>query len=710
MTTRRWWLWAVVSAGFFACGGPSSCACAGYTPLPQGSFGGEKLDSAGAVRLTTQGFSVLNQQATTLLATFAPGGQQVVPVPCSLEQVAVGGLSLATLAVADTGAAGCTSAACGRMDGRCDASDVGHEITLGFTGLSFAPRAPDILEARLTATVQTGRLPIASTSANSALCLFSGRAQFTVDLDTARAAPPSTDLLIDVRFAIDTRWDKLLSLEVAQVRNAQACSGSVAPPDCIDPNDMEILNEGCGTLNIANLGSVKSLLVNQLATSLRTQITEALAEANCATCAAGTPCPSAGTATSTCAVDAGVCLDDMTGECVPRLQGTEGRLDLAQTLGALGTPAGAALTLSLGAGGGATASAAGLTVGLRGGAQEVAVADCVAPATRPLPPALPLPDLDADAPGPYDVGVTVSQQLLSEFLFRAQQSGALCMELGAETVASLESSLLSTLLPSLGALTGKQNVPLRVVIRPVHPPTATVGAGTVDAMGQPLDPLLRLDWRGLELDVYALLEERMARLFTVGLDLSLPLSLTPDGCSGVVPAVGSLTAAVTNVAISNNELLAEPLDVLQGLVPSLLALAEPSLAQGFPALTLPTFDQYQLKLVAARGVGRVSGTTTFQHLGLYAELLDAAHACTPTGLRASAEVVRALRQEGDRVSVEVAPGQDYAVRVDGGFWTTWRAPDALGRLAVEHPRLRLAGAHRLEVKARDGRVQALRLE
>lgn len=704
---RRSWIFAWCVAGLWACTAPTGCACGGFTPLPQGSYSGSKQNTAGAARLSAQGFGALNANATTILSFFAPGGLMEVPVPCSYQNVALGGFSLTQLAVADTGDLYCTSETCGRMDGNCDARDVGQSVTIHFTALSFAPKAPDLLEARVTATVQTGRLPISSTNNSLLLCLSNNRAKFTVDLDTARAPPSSTDLLLDIKFAIDTKWDQLLSLEVADVGNAQACSGSVSPPNCIDPNDMEILNEGCSALNITSLSSVKALLINQLTDSLKTQLTEALADANCAPCGPLGECPTFGTATSACEPDAGVCRDSMTDQCVPSLLGAEGRLEVGQALGALGAPANAAIEISFGAGGNAEASDAGLTAGLRGGAKEVAVADCVAPATRPAPPTLPLPDFDLDAPAPYDVGLSVSGQMISEVLFRAQQSGALCLELGQETVSALESGLLATLLPSLGKLTDGKNVPLRIVIRPVNPPTAVVGEGTVDAMGRPLDPLLRLDWRGVEIDAYALLDDRQARLFTVAADLSLPLGLTLDGCSGVTPVVGSLTGAVTNVTVKNSEILAEPLTVLQNLVPSLLTLAEPQLSQGLSAFTIPDFNGFQLKLVGARGIGQVSGTSTYNHVGLYAELLSGGQMCKAKAKRVSAELVRSAVKAKDAASLEARVGVAYSWRVDQGLWSTWQQADSLGRLSVQHPRLLLGGAHVIEVRTPEGETQQL---
>lgn len=65
---------------------------AGFTTLPQGSYQGEKLESAGAARLSTKGFRVLNANSARLLDLFAPGHQLTVPVPCSIQPVSVLGI------------------------------------------------------------------------------------------------------------------------------------------------------------------------------------------------------------------------------------------------------------------------------------------------------------------------------------------------------------------------------------------------------------------------------------------------------------------------------------------------------------------------------------------------------------------------------------------------------------------------------------------
>lgn len=708
--SRRFLVTAALVTLLGACSAPAGgCACAGFSQLPQGSFDGGKLDTAGAIRFTSGGFAVLNQNAASVLQFFAPGSQLTVPVPCSIEQVAFGGINLLQLAIADTGDLYCTQESCGRLDGKCDARDLGHAITIDITSLDFASAAPDILEARITATVRTGLLPVSTVQRNSVLCLLSGGGpvKCTVDLDTTRATPADNQLTLNIKLKVDTRWDRLLALEVSDVAGAKACgsSGASPLPACLDPNDIVIANEGgCGACTGANLSVFKSLLIDQLAKSLKDQVNKALAAANCARCDALTPCPTSPTATARCDLDAGACIDTGTNTCVPALLGMEGRIDVSQTLAALGATAGSPLAFSIGAGGGASATGAGLTVGLRGGFKAETVSSCVAPASRPTPPALPLPDFDVDAPVPYSVGVSLSQQYLSEALFHAQQSGALCLEFGTETIAALESSLLATLLPSLGKLTEGRNVPLRLVLRPVTPPTATVGEGTVDANGVPLDPLLRLTWTGLELDLYAWIEERPVRLFTLVADLDLPLGVELDGCSGLTPVIGSLTNAITVSAVKNSELLAEPLDALKSLVPSLLAFAEPQLAMGLSKFTLPAVQGFELKLLGARGIGKVAGTSTYNHLALYADVAPQGQPCTPTMRSLTHRSAKARAWTRDVVELEAPAGERVSWRVNGGFWSTWTPVDASGRLVVQHPRLLLDRAPVIEVRTGDGEL------
>ncbi|MBL9038285.1 MAG: hypothetical protein JNG84_07225, partial [Archangium sp.] len=401
----------------------------------------------------------------------------------------------------------------------------------------------------------------------------------------------------------------------------------------------------------------------------------------------------------------GVCTDTSTNKCVPKLLGMEGRVDIATLLASLGAPPNTGVDFSVAAGGNVQADDAGLTLGLRGGLVEFAVSPCVQEVMRPAMPNLPIPDFGLDAPGPYDLAVSMSHQLLSEALFRAQQSGALCLELGSERITVLDSSLLATLLPSLNKLTHGEAVPLRIVVRPVNPPTAVVGRGTFDSAGKPIDPLIRLDWPGLELDLYARIDDRYARIFTIVADLELPLGLNIDACgNSVTPVVGSLTGAVKNVNVINSEMLAEELDSLKMLVPTLLSLAEPSLANGLSAIAVPELPnlRVRLKLLEARGIGQRTGTSQYNHLGIYGQFVEEDAGCPVVGTLSgdAAAFVRELANGGAELSL---PEGTYSVRVDNGLWLIPQATVG-GTLHVEHPRLRLGGAHRIDVRDRLGTI------
>jgi hypothetical protein len=213
--------WLVLVAAFAACGGMGGggggCGggCTGFQQQPQGTYTGTKVDSAAAVRVSQQGFAYLNSDAgvATVLAVLAPGGTLRVPVPCSKQTTNLFGIPLFELIIGDEGSLLCTDETCGLMDGRCTAADVAREVTINITSMRFEPKSPDIVQAVIGATVQTGELHIASVSTSACLLGGGGRIKCTVDFDTARAAPSNTELGVNIKLAIDTKWDKLLSLE-----------------------------------------------------------------------------------------------------------------------------------------------------------------------------------------------------------------------------------------------------------------------------------------------------------------------------------------------------------------------------------------------------------------------------------------------------------------------------------------------------------------
>lgn len=704
---RRCHLFAFIAVAAMACGQTSGCSGCGQalTKIPDGGYSGERLDTAAAGRVTAPGFAVINQQAPAILQQFAPGGVLAVPLPCTIQNVTL----IGSLTIGDEGGLGCAAESCGQLDGKCDTLDQPRGIPVQVQSLSFAPKGPDIIEASITVSLATGKIMVSSVNRSPLSCalLGGGPIKCSVDFDTARAAPATNTLQLHLKFTVDARWERLLTFEVPEIAGGKACgtSGASPKPACLDPDDTVIATEGaCTICGAANFDFIKTLIIGQVAGQLRTTIENALKEQNCRGCGDDGVCPTSAVATSACVggLDAGVCVDDGTQKCVPGVLGVEGRLAVGNFVPVGGS--GAQTDLLLAAGGATTASDAGFSMGVRGGARAVAISPCVAPLTpTPLTP-LVLPDFDGEAPAPYHVGLSLSGQWLSRVLLHAQQSGALCLEIGNDAVGVLESATVGAFLPSLNKLTHGQNVPLRVVLRPVKPPTATVGAGTVDPVtGKPANPLVRVDWADVELDLYALLEERYVRLFTLSLDLSLPFGLTITGCSQVTPVLGDLNAAVTDVQALNSEILPEDLAALRALVPSLISFIEPQLSGQLAALNIPAFGGWQVKLLATRGLTGGPTLTSYQHVGMFAELQPAGTFCTLPTPRMGATWFEGS-PEGGVLHVD-APGvvdPEYQVRVAGGFWSPWRRAQG-GALSLTHPRLKLPALHPLEVRVREAR-------
>jgi hypothetical protein len=613
----------------WACGGNSSCNCTGYTPLARGQFVGERVDTAGAFQLTSSGFQKLS--STALLEQFAPDASITTDVPCSIETVSILGANV-NLTVGDTGSDMCTAETCGRLDGRCDARDIGQPITIDISSLKLNPKGPDVVEAIILANVKTGLIPISSVSRNSSLCLFTNPLKCTFDLDTTRASPPDVELGINIKLTIDTKWDKLLSVEVADISGTNACGGSNVQPRCIDGADMIIANAGsCSACTAANFSIVKNLIANSLGKALKKNLDKTIGKAACTKCSAGVACPSGpNNARSACqldvSADAGICLDTVTMKCVPNLIGTEGTLEVSSLLANLNAPTDSALNISLVAGGGVNVKDAGVTIGLRGGFEPFVVPDCVVPKTRPAMLPLALPRFETEF-STNDFALSLSEQSLSHFFFSLQQSGALCLEINQSTVAQLESKTVGVLLPSLGALTYGQSVPLKLVLRPQLPPVATMGAGTFNMNGSINEPLFNLDWKNLEMDMYVLLEERYVRLFTVEVDLLLPFGLKVEAC-GLKPVIGNLGMAVPRVLVKNSEMLTEDLSVIANLIPTLISLAQPQLAAGLPSVALPEFSGFGLKVTDVKGIVPNAGTRFF-HMGIAGQLIDAGTVCVP---------------------------------------------------------------------------------
>jgi hypothetical protein len=721
VTTRLVWLVAgvVTAMGCSSMGGMGGCAA--LQPIPSGRYAGPKNDNAVNLRLSAQGINYLNRNWQTLIETFAPGRVLTLPVGCTQQQFSLSVLGNTDVYIADQG----NASGQGRNDARCDNRDLPAQVSATITGFSLLPRPTDALAASVSLRIDTGKLYVTIDSLCNLNC--------SVRFDSSRQMPNINTIDATVRFSIDQKWDKLLAFEITQIDGTQICGSSGAPaaPRCIAPDDLSLDSEGgiCSfTCDVLDIGAVKNFVLGLFSPTLQTQIRNILGTQRCQACGMGQPpCPTVGTATSVC--QDSICKDaaDNT-KCVPRFLGLEGRVNLGATLGSFGAPPDSQIDLSFAAGSSVSVDQ-GASFGTRVGVKAVSVAPCVVPQAAPPIVAVAAPNFDAEAPTrmlpdggttrEYHAALGFSSPFLNLTFHEAQQAGALCLQLDTNNVGLINTGLFKTLLPSLGPLATRdgKDAPMMVALRPGRAPTVSIGEGTFDPVTKrPIKPLIRLELNDLSIDFYAMLDDRYARLFTITADISLPLSLIFTGCDQVTPAIGDLRMLITNVRTANSEMLAEDPRLLSDLIPAVIGLAEPAVAGALQPFTLPSLGNFKLRVNGVRGVGAIAGTETFNHLGLYAELLPANAQCQVTSPRTSASLQRAeippgaemrltgkpLRWPVARLEVQASgkPGTpEFAVKIDNGLWGDFQAAEA-GVLTVSHPRFLIQGAHTIFVRSR----------
>lgn len=704
------------------CSGTGS-GCSTLTPYPAGTrYMGPKNDNAINIRLSASGINYLNSNWQTLIGAFAPGGTLALPVACMAQNIAVVGDVL----IADQGGAGCNAESCGQMDGVCDNKDVPANVQVQLTGFSLAPRAPDLLDATIQLSINTGNLYVDTADRSHGACAWLSPAKCSITFNTAATAPADNRLRATVKFSIDTRFDKLLAFNVQGFSGTEICGASGAPakPQCLDPADLSFNGRNnCGDVycGIADWDPLKQIVLQLISSPLQTQIRNAIGGQTCWPCMSNTDCPrttDGSNTASTCDMGTKVCMSGAT--CVPRFLGVEGTMSMGALLGSFGAPADAQMELSLAAGASVVMDQ-GMSFGTRVGIQPTTISACVPPQAAPPMTMVAFPDFDGEATpnSGYHVGLGISSNFLNAAFWSAQQSGALCLNLSSDNVGLINTGLFKTFLPSLGKLATRdgKDAPMMVVLRPARPPTVVVGEGTYDPVTKkPIKPLLMITLPDLSIDFYAMLDDRYARLFTLTADISLPISLIFEGCDKVTPALGDLRSLITNIRTGNAEILAEDPQVLADLVPAVIGLAEPALAGGLSGFALPALGSFKLKVNEVKGLGRIAGSEAYNHLGLYAQLLPLNGMCAFSAPQVSASLKssRMPKSEDMRLQGRALPwpeavldvrtfgttgSAEFSFKIDDGLWTDFRPVEG-NELLVSHPRFLLQGQHVIHVRAR----------
>ena len=262
--------------------------------------------------------------------------------------------------------------------------------------------------------------------------------------------------------------------------------------------------------------------------------------------------------------------------CVTRPLGVEGESDLGELLSSVTPNLEAPMSYFLNPGSYAEVMGEGLSLGVITGT-GAEINRCVPPA---LPPNIEEPPRATALENPlspngqeFDVGLAISQTVLDQALWSVYTSGLACLSISSSTVEQLNSATLGILLPSLSSLT-RASAPIAITMSPQQPPQAIIGEnrlGPADANGEREleDPLLTVDWPDLWLDFHAFMENRWTRLFSLKVRLVLPLGIAFDPNGGVIPLLGDLNTALTEIEVANDQILIDDTSRIETLLPTL---------------------------------------------------------------------------------------------------------------------------------------------
>jgi len=388
---------------------------------------------------------------------------------------------------------------------------------------------------------------------------------------------------------------------------------------------------------------------------------------------------------------------------------------------------------------------------------------CSAPDTRSacvplaLPPAnIAVPPMDFDANKPtnppvtaYDMGFSLASAMLNRGFYDAYNAGLLCLSITNKTSSFISSGLFKTFLPSLGLVTGGGEVPMMILMRPTSPPYVRVGLNTTktDTSGNvvPDDPLVTLSFKQLNLDFYALVDERQVRVFTLQADLKLPLNLRtfPAPQSDTLqPVLGGLDTLLTNISAlspdggaysATTDMLSEDPGVVKDLLAAAVQLAQPLLAGVIKPVQLPLLLSHctnpadrttctdGLKVNIDGVAGAVAYTDIvnqgYNHLGIWAHVNECGTSvnvgCEQYNVKTQVRVAnRTLPDSAQEVRNGIRPALDlelsalqartgvraeFSYRVDGGLWSPWLSNP---KLRVQNPLFLIQGHHTVEVTSR----------
>ncbi len=671
--------WIVIAVAFFAmsCSGGGCGGCASMQPIPGGFVAAKRHPNAAQLRLATSALAKLEADPATLVGSLLGSGSG--PVTFNIP-----------------GNCGADPQICcvnGMVTPTCGPLNVDLTKHPGDDArLVLAPQAnASTLNVTVRMRLKTAQnIPIHETIACD------------VSIDTTQGSNPDVEIVIPISFAQD-----------AMAGTTRVVPGTVAI-NRLESADINL--SGSFACTIASFGV--SFLLGTLTSTIATQIKNAITSQTCKKCPMGNVAECGSPFATACTNN--VCEEG--NQCLQEL-GLDGRMPASSLFAGFSPGTTGALDLYEVAGGYATTNNNGVALGLLGGMEPGGTPRdrCGPPATEPVTAAIPQSEFfqgnaRPDTNVPFDVAIGVHKSQLAQFAFAGYDGGLLCLTIGHSTVSQLTTDTISLLSRSLGHLNADGAAPMAVGLRPQAPPTITLGKNTFmdDGMGMMklTDPLLDINFKAMEIDFFAAVDEQYIRVFTVVADVDLPIGLQVSGMGQLVPVLGDVSHAFTNLTVKNSDAVTETPAQLAAAFPSILNLVLPQLSSGLPAVSLPAIGPLKLSVVGITSVPTTHGGPDNDFLAIFANLVTA----TPNRpVHTTVEIARVDEPTEQMyrdptqwagapppsVTLSLggsAPDLEWSIRIDDGLWSAWTKS---ARPTIASRTFWLTGIHKVEVRARE---------
>ena len=655
----------------------NGCSCLGPTP---GGFPPEaRTANAVQVRVSQTGIAAIESDPAALVSAFLGTGQDVaIPVPASCSgsyQVCCPG--------------GTAQSPCGPL------------------AIDLVRQAGD-----------TPRLEVNPVQGNHQVNVIVRARAHTASALPIDAFGISCDVTVDTTQGNQQDVNLTMSLGLDQDATAGTTRIDVLDSGFTGLETADVDIGGGGLCGVANWDPVKNYIIGQIQSQVTGLVQDSLSQALCKPCASGM--------VDECGGFADACTDNVCMEgdqCLEEL-GLAGRAPASMILGGISSGQLGAMDIYEVAGGYAESNQSGISLGLLGGMLPAASDRdrCGPPADPPAPVAVPRSSFFSgntrpDTGEPFDLAVGVHQSQIDQAAWAAYQSGTLCANIGTAAVSQLTTDALAPFIPSLSDLTHGRTSPLVIGLRPEAPPTIALGPNTFKddpASGERVvdQPLLDVTMTGAQIDIYAMVDDQYIRIMTIVADIHLPIGVDVDGTGELLPVLGGVDQALSNLTVENSEALVESPDDLASILPGILGVALPVLGGSLGPIALPQIGPLSIQVLPGgiTSVDQNAFLAVFGTVGVAGTSPVATASRAPraeTTARVTGVVAPAQVGRGSRPALELElggrPGHsgaalEWSYRLDRGMWSPFTRSR---RVTLARDALRLPGRHRLEVRARE---------